>query len=472
MPEENRENDLNELRKTNQHENDSTEQATITHDKVLERRVVRKCDFYMLRNATIAGFDYKYLNSTPSEYNLAIAIYFASYMAFEIPSNFVTKVLGFQVWMPIIMLCWAAASMSQAACKSALQLGITRFFLGMAEAGFPPSVIEYVGFFYARKELTLRYSIFMALITISGALGGIAVNEASLKGFQWLFIIESIPTIIMAIVVALYMTSGPGDARFLTPEERKFALDRLRPEGGPAPIDRKTTKAQIKLAFKDITIYVYLILLFLGSIPFNALNFFLPTLVKQLGFSNVTAQLMVVPPLLVSTVWMTFNSWASDRYQTRTWNLVASYSLSIIGLVGIMATNSQLYTLKYFFLVLLSCGAYSVLPIVFSWFTCNIGFVGILIYPADEAPLFIKGNLICLASVILQTILTFGLKFYLENLNKKRDLAILTAKDYKIDNDLKKNTKKLREIAMKLVENEPRFDEILCDSHPNWRYIT
>ncbi|CAG8821180.1 26769_t:CDS:2, partial [Racocetra persica] len=185
MPEERRENDSSEL--TKGHENDSNhshEPADATHYKVLERRIVRKSilttiyllgivDRINIGNARIAGYDYKYLNSTPSEYNLAVAMYFVSYMIFEIPSNFVTKVLGFQVWMPIIMVCWAVASMSQAACKSALQLGITRFLLGLAEAGFPPSVVEYVGFFYARKELTLRYSVFMALITVSGALSGI-----------------------------------------------------------------------------------------------------------------------------------------------------------------------------------------------------------------------------------------------------------------------------------------------------------
>ncbi|CAG8531700.1 16831_t:CDS:2, partial [Gigaspora rosea] len=439
-------------------EKDAHEEAS--YDKTLERRIVRKCDFYLLPiltvvyllgvidrtnvgNAVIAGFDYKFLNTTPELYNFAIAIYFISYMIFEIPASFVTKILGFQVWLPIIMICWAVAAMAQAA---------------LAEAGFPPSVISYVGSFYARKELTLRYSYFMSLITLSGAIGGIAsyfivqIKGTSLHGYQWLFILESIPTIITAIIVALFMTRGPGDARFLTPEERKFAVDRLRPEGGPAEIDRNTAKTQIKLAFTDLQVYVYLTMLLLAFIPFNTLAFFLPTLVKQLGYTSVQAQLMVVPTLLAATVWMVFNSWASDRYQTRALNLMISHTMSTIGLIGMIATdakNPSLYPLRYFFTVILACGAYSVLPVIFSWFSCNIlgqykrnvsiaiiltmtntgALIGVQIFPATDAPAFIKGNVICLSTVFAQ---------------------------------------RLREIAMKLVEGEPRFDEVLCDRHPNW----
>ncbi|CAG8763879.1 475_t:CDS:2, partial [Gigaspora rosea] len=253
----------------------------------------------------------------------------------------------------------------------------------------------------------------------------VQISETALRGFQWLFILESIPTIIMAIIVALFMTRGPGDARFLTPEERKFVIDRLRPEGGPAEIDRKTAKTQILLAFTDLQVYVYLIMLMLASIPFNTLNFFLPTLVKQLGYTSVQAQLMVVPALLVATVWMTFNSWASDKYQTRALNLMVAHLMSIIGLIGMIATdakNPSLFPLRYFFTVILACGAYSVLPVIFSWFSCNIlgqykrnlsiaiiltmantgALIGVLIYPTTDAPAFIKGNVICLSTVFAQ----------------------------------------------------------------------
>ncbi|CAG8850997.1 27145_t:CDS:2, partial [Racocetra persica] len=121
-------------------ENDSHE--SVNKDvKTLERRVVRKCDLYVLPilamtyllgivdlsnigNAIVAGYDYNYLKTTPFYFTLAISAHFIGYMIFEIPSNWVTRILGFHVWMPIIMVCWTAMSMSQAACTTVVQLGI------------------------------------------------------------------------------------------------------------------------------------------------------------------------------------------------------------------------------------------------------------------------------------------------------------------------------------------------------------
>ncbi|CAG8507308.1 36791_t:CDS:2 [Racocetra persica] len=376
------------------------------------------------------------------------------------------------VWLPILMVCWAATSMSQAACTTVIQLGIVRFLLGMFEAAFPPSIIGYISLFYSKKELTLRYSLFMVITTISGALSGFAsyfivqISGSPLSGFQWLFIIENIPTFFMALVAAVFLTRGPGNARFFTPEEREFAVERLKSEGGPTKIiDRNLAKAQIKLAFTDIQTYIYLILVLISAIPSFALNFYLPTLVNQLGFNNVQAQLMVIPPLLVSTVITTINAWYSDKYQTRARNMLAGYSFSIIGLVGMIATHADD-----------PIGAHvtmrsTALGIIFT--SAQIGgIIGILIFPATDAPSFLMGNAVCLASVLFGTILVIGLKFYLELLNKKRDLAIIANHNYKLsDNDLKHN-KRVRDIAMKLVENEPKFDEVLCDKHLNWRYTT
>ncbi|CAG8502969.1 8908_t:CDS:2 [Gigaspora rosea] len=366
----------------------------------------------------------------------------------------------------------------------------------MFEAGFPPSNTAYIGLFYARKELTFRYSIFMVITTISGALSGfvsyfiLQISGTSLTGFQWLFIIENIPTIFLALIIAICLTRGPGDARFFTPEEREFAVERLKSEGGTTiKVDNDLAKAQIKLTFADVQTYFYFFIVLISAIPNFVLNFYLPTLVNQLGYDAIQAQLMVIPPILVSTVVTTFNSWCSDRYQTRAWNILIGYSFSIIALVGMIATRADdpsLFKLRYFFLILLACGAYSVLPILFIGqykrstalamiFTSAQmgGIIGILIYPANDAPSFIMGNSIVLASVVLSAILVTVLKFYLESLNKKRDLIILANHDYKLnDNDLKYNNDRIREIAMSLVEKEPKFDEVLCDKHLNWRYIT
>ncbi|CAG8608135.1 9118_t:CDS:2 [Gigaspora margarita] len=438
-------------------ENDAN-MSVDTNDNILEKRIVRKTDFFLLRNATVAGYNYIYFKTTPYYFTLAISAHFLSYIIFTTPSCLITNILGFHVWMPILIVGWTAASMSQAAC--------TRMF----EAGFPPSNTAYIGLFYARKELTFRYSIFMVITTISGALSGfvsyfiLQISGTSLTGFQWLFIIENIPTIFLALIIAIFVTRGPGDARFFTPEEREFAVERLKSEGGPTKrVDRDLAKAQIKLTFADIQTYFYFFIVLISAIPNFVLNFYLPTLVNQLGYDAIQAQLMVIPPILVSTVVTTFNSWCSDRYNTRAWNILIGYSFSIIALVGMIATRADDPIGQY--------KRSTALAMIFTSAQMG-GIVGILIYPANDAPSFLMGNSICLASVILSAILVTVLKFYLESLNKKRDLIILANHDYKLnDNDLKYNNR-IREIAMSLVEKEPKFDEVLCDKHLNWRYIT
>ncbi|CAG8821956.1 27439_t:CDS:2, partial [Racocetra persica] len=93
-------------------------------DKSIEKRIIRKLDIYLLRNAIVAGFTGKYLQSSDLEFNLAVAAHLFGIVFFEIPSSLVSKILGFHVWVPIIMVCWGVASMCQAAVTTSLQLGI------------------------------------------------------------------------------------------------------------------------------------------------------------------------------------------------------------------------------------------------------------------------------------------------------------------------------------------------------------
>ncbi|CAG8754031.1 7319_t:CDS:2, partial [Dentiscutata erythropus] len=391
--------------------------------------------------------------------------HFIGFIIFEIPSNLVTDILGLHVWLPILMICWSITSMTQAACTTVVQLGFVRFLIGTFQAAYPPSIIAYIGSFYSKNELTLRYSLITTLVTIGGALSGfssyfiVQISDSSLSGFQWLFIIESIPTLIMAIIIVVFLTRGPGNARFFTPEERKFAIERLKSECDPVEIDSDLAKAQVKFAFTDILTYIYTVVLLTTTIPFYALNFYLPTLVSQLGYNDFQAQLMVVPPLIISTIFMLLNSWCSDKYQTKTINALVDFSLSTIALVGMLATRADDPTAQY--------KRNTMTAIVLTSNQIG-GIIGLLIFPATDAPSFIMGSSVCLATVILSAILAIGLKFYLELLNNKRDLTILANHKYKLnDNDLK-NNKRIREIAMELVEKEPKYDEVLCDRHLNW----
>ncbi|CAG8777305.1 10399_t:CDS:2, partial [Racocetra persica] len=434
-------------------------------DKFMEKRIIRKFDIYLLLdranigNAIVAGFTGKYLQSTALEFNLAVSAHLFGFVFFEILSSLVSKILGFHVWIPIIMVCWGTLSMCQAAVTSSLQLGIIRFLLGVAEAGFSPAVIDYICLFYSRKEVTMRYGAFMALSIIAGAFTGllaygiVQIKGTSLKSFQIIFLLEGIPTIILAAVVAAFFTKGPGNARFLTPEERRYTIDRLKPEGGIDEENRSVIKSQAKSAFFDPRVYVYILAATFGSIPFNALNFFLPTLVGQLGYNPVDTQLM-----------------------------------RIAGTIATSATDPSLFKIRYFFTILIACGVYTTQPIVYSWLTCNIlgqykrnitiatsftignigGVVGILLFQQTMAPEFRNGMILSLSMIVAQFVLALLMKFHLNYENKKRDLATLSNNKIQLSESELKDTKFIKEKAAKLVEHEPKFDDILCDLHPNW----
>ncbi|CAG8707180.1 1786_t:CDS:2, partial [Racocetra persica] len=367
-------------------------------------------------------------------------------------------------------------------------------------AGFSPAVIDYICLFYARKELTVRYGIFMALCTIAGAFTGllaygiVQIRGASLKSFQMIFLIEGIPTIILAVVVAAFFTKGPANTRFLTPKERLYTINRLKPEGGVDEEDRSFVKSQAISAFLDLRVYAYILATTLGAIPFNALNYFLPTLVGQLGFNPVDTQLMSVPPFVIATVVMLIFSWLADKYQVRAVPIMVADIIGIAGCAGMVATSAidpSLYKLRYFFTTLVACGVYTQQTIVYSWLTCNIvgqykrnvtiaaaltignvgGVIGILLFQRTMAPAFNDGLTVSLSALIAQFVLALGMKFHLEYENKRRDLAILSNNKVQLSENEIKDTKLIREKAAKLVDHEPKFDDILCDSHPNWRYI-
>ncbi|CAG8597300.1 19907_t:CDS:2, partial [Dentiscutata erythropus] len=453
-----------------------------------------------ISNAIVAGFTDKYLNASSIGFNIAISAHLFGYVFFEIPSSLVAKVFGFNVWIPILMVLWGGISMTQAAVSSALQLGIVRFFLGAAEAGFSPAVIDYICLFYSRKEITFRYGVFMALSILTGAFTGLLaygilqIRTSSLKSFQIMFLLEGVPTFILAAIVAVFLTSGPGNSRFLTPNEREFTVERLRPEGGVDEKDVSVMKHQAKSAFLDPKVYVYVLAATAGSIPNNVLNYFLPTLVKQLGYSAVDAQLMSVPPFVVATIVMLIFTWLADKYEVRALPLLISDILTIIGSAGMLATSASdpsLYKLRYFFIILVACGVYTAQTVIYSWITGNVvgqykrnitiaasftignigGVIGILLFPLNLAPSFTTGTTACLAMMILQFVVAISMKFYLEYENKRRDLAILSKNNFQLSTSELKNTKLIREKVERLIENEPKFDEILCDSHPNWRYM-
>ncbi|KAG1157825.1 hypothetical protein G6F36_014212 [Rhizopus arrhizus] len=161
-------------------------------------------------NARLAGLTTD-LNISPNAYNAALSIFFAGYVLFEVPSNMILKVVGPSKWIPIVMLSWGTVMACMAACKNSAGLLASRFFLGITEAGLFPGIIFY---------LSLWYTLFFSCSTLAGAFGGVLAygimqmdGVGGLHGWQWIFIIEAIPTLLLAFAAYALLPDFPENSK-------------------------------------------------------------------------------------------------------------------------------------------------------------------------------------------------------------------------------------------------------------------
>ncbi|KAF9575050.1 hypothetical protein EC968_004547 [Mortierella alpina] len=277
------------------------------YDAEMERTVVRKLDRNLLPllgilylfsyldrvnigNAKLFGLE-EAVHLTNDQYNIALAAFFLAYCIFEMPSNWILIRVGPQTWIPILMFVWGGISLALAWVTSFPTLLIARFALGTAEAGFVPGVLFYLTLFYKRSEHSLRISIFLCFNILAGAFGGLlaaAISRLSgalgLQGWQWIFIIEAIPTILLAILTWLIMSPSPEAATFLTKDERIYAANRVLMDSDVRPSEGASWR-QTKAALSDYRIYILCLAGILLHMPVSGVVLSMPTLVAEMGFT-------------------------------------------------------------------------------------------------------------------------------------------------------------------------------------------
>ncbi|KAF9439032.1 hypothetical protein BGZ76_001008 [Entomortierella beljakovae] len=242
-------------------------------DPEMEQTVLRKLDRNLLPllgilylfsyldrvnigNARLFGLEDD-IKMTNGQYNIALASFFLAYCIFEIPSNMVLVRLGPRMWIPIIMVIWGSISLGLAWVTSFKGLVIARFALGAAEAGFVPGALFYLTLFYKRSEHSFRIALFLCFNILAGAFGGLLAAGIShlsgkfgLQGWQWIFITEAIPTILLALLTWIVMSPSPDKAHFLSPEERIYATNRILADTDIRPTPQASWN-QTKAALTD-----------------------------------------------------------------------------------------------------------------------------------------------------------------------------------------------------------------------------
>ncbi|KAK2772136.1 major facilitator superfamily transporter [Colletotrichum kahawae] len=316
------------------------------------------------------------LGLTPTQYQTCVAILFAGYVIVGIPPNMVVTRVRPSWWMGSCMAVWAVISGLTAVSKDYTGLLLTRFFLGITEAPYYPGALYVLATFYTRKELATRISILYTGNILATAFAGLIAlgifqmhGMAGISGWRWLFIIQGVVTLIIAIIAFFILPDEPLTTRWLTPEERILANERiLRDTVGNT--GKTTTWSGLIEAAKDPRVWLFTAMqhFHLGANGFK--NFF-PTAVETLGFSETVTLVLTCPPYLIAGIISIAWSWSSGRLNERTWHITIAKAIAVFGFVlGCTTLNTGA---RYFAMCVFSIGTYAVNSIILGWVsaTCS-----------------------------------------------------------------------------------------------------
>ncbi|CAM06403.1 D-galactonate transporter [Saccharopolyspora erythraea NRRL 2338] len=314
----------------------------------LENRVVRKvavrlmpflCLLYFVNyldrvNIGFAGPNgmNEELELTATVFGFASGIFFLGYLVLEVPSNLALHRFGARKWLARIMISWGVVATAMAFVPNATTLVVLRFLLGVAEAGFFPGIILYLTYWFPAAQRAKAVALFMAAVPVSSAIGAtvssvlISSGEGvfGLSGWRFMFVVEGVPAMLLAVATWFYLTDRPDQAKWLEPEERRWLTERLEAE-------RRETEAShhwpLRKALTHPRIIALAFVYFGIAYGLYALGFFLPTIIagfeQQYGTEMTTVEsgLVTAVPYVVGAVAMVIWAAHGDRTRERVWHV-------------------------------------------------------------------------------------------------------------------------------------------------------
>ncbi|OJD21305.1 hypothetical protein ACJ73_07354 [Blastomyces percursus] len=351
----------------------ATETQSIEYlDRKAEKKVVWKCDLYVvpilsflmclgfldrinIGNARLQGLE-RDLNMSGHDFNIALFIFFIPYMVCEVPSNIILKKVAPSTWLSGVMIGWGLVTVFQGITDSFAGLVTCRIFLGIFEAGFFPGCVYLISMYYKRHELQTRVNFYIACSVIAGSMSGLALDiypgrrcdsgrRRSLEIFH---------------------------SRLLTEAERKILIHRLAMETENARMDR-LDKPAMKRAFTDVKIYLGIIM-YIGIVNSGyAVSFFTPTILHDLGWTALNAQLMAVPIFACGACSAMITAVISDRMRHRFTFTILGCLVASIGYTILLCQQYVSLGVRYFAVFAISAGSFMAHPITITWLNNNMG---------------------------------------------------------------------------------------------------
>ena len=301
----------------------------------------------------------------PEAFGFIAGIFFLGYCLFEVPSNVMLARFGARLWIARIMITWGLVSMGMAFVTGATSLAIARFLLGVAEAGFFPGIIYYLTRWVPAGDRARTVSAFMVAVPVSAFIGAplsgwildAFQGVAGLKGWQWLFIVEALPAVLLGVTVLYFLDDKPEDARWLTEDERAALAQTISDE------DRAKSAAgalTLRDALTDARV-LSLSLVYFGIVcGLYALTFWTPQIVKAFGFTNTQTGLITAVPFLAGALVMSAWGRHSDKTGERVWHVALPSFLGAAGLIAGSLASEPAFALLA--LTVAALGIFAALP--------------------------------------------------------------------------------------------------------------
>ncbi|KAI7877816.1 MFS general substrate transporter [Lichtheimia hyalospora FSU 10163] len=393
-----------------------------------------------IANAKLGGLEQD-LGLTPIQYRWCLSIVYASMVLFELPSTIILRRWKANLWIGIMAIMWGGITMCMAATTNFAGLIVCRLLMGFFEAG---KINLMLSTWYLRREYGRRISIFWASMPFSYAIGGLLafgiteIPSEKMNTWQWLFIIEGIPSVLLGIIAIWCLPIRPADAEFLTDNERKLQMERFI-QANSCPVDQGSTDFKKKYRWKDTKEllkdwkpYLYSYIIIIGTATGVGFNLTLPSIVHGMGdWSPAVSQALTVPPNICACILTVAAGYSSDYFLERSFHAAGFSLLSIAGLFMLMflpeyqlgAPACKLYIMKmdsYLTCVLYS-GTFTRRAVALA-VSGAIGHMGGVIGPQFyfDGPRYLYGYTIAACLVISKIIAILLMRYLLGRENKKR----------------------------------------------------
>lgn len=311
--------------------------------------------FAKLRMAKDLGF-------SEEVFGLGIGIFFIGYLLLEIPGALLVERWSARKWFARILTTWGLLSAATAFVRTPLEFNLARFFLGVAEAGFFPGIIVFFTHWFPMRDRARAMSGFIVAVPFSMALGApisallLDVTWFDMAGWQWLFILEGLPAVVLGVVTLFVFTDRPRDAKWLTQDERDWLEGTLAAEAAAKEAVQKVSVAQ---ALRLRNVWLLALGIFATNTGGYALGFWLPTTVKSLSGGSDRASLFFSGLFyLFGVVGVLYAGFSSDKHGDRKWHCVAGQVATGVFLAA-SAVPGQPFWLVMIWLCLTGLVAYS-----------------------------------------------------------------------------------------------------------------